>query len=414
MNEILEALQNFNSPIWTFIFQRLAWVFIVFWWAYSIYYFIKATKKPEKINIYLFESIPSVFVSIGLLGTFLGITQGLINFNVDPEHIKDSIKILIGSLRFAFLISIAGIGSSLFSSKFVKGILHRYDKIQPPSSPELIELGEINNSLKALKVTLVDNATKQKIDFEHFINEIKTSNRILGEKLDEFATYLAETNTDAIVTGLQNVIEDFNSTFKSFIASLIDKNFKELTDSVNSLNTWQKENKQQIIMLREKYEMLVSDTSKLVKSMENMVVLNDKLVGQNSRLKEILDALGKVLVEDKRFVELVKMLTDTSENLLQLSTGLTATANSVKEVASDNKQMTGTITTWFAGEEGIRASIFDLNHKLSQLEKVKLEDLKLLDTTFNSRLQSTFQSLDELLKQYITYIESRQNGKSKV
>ncbi|KOY51940.1 hypothetical protein [Polaribacter dokdonensis] len=64
-------------------------------------FFFSFTKKFP--NDCIKESIPSTFVTIGLLGTFLGIAYGLINFNTDPGAIKDSSAELLDGLKVAFV-----------------------------------------------------------------------------------------------------------------------------------------------------------------------------------------------------------------------------------------------------------------------------------------------------------------------
>jgi hypothetical protein len=55
------------------------------WTIFSIYYVFKVfrSKNLVSINPYIYDSIPSVFTTLGVLGTFLGIYFGLIEFEVD-------------------------------------------------------------------------------------------------------------------------------------------------------------------------------------------------------------------------------------------------------------------------------------------------------------------------------------------
>lgn len=57
------------------------------------------------------EFIPSLITSLGILGTFIGIVQGLYHF--DPSDIDGSIPTLLAGLKTAFYTSIAGIGGSI-------------------------------------------------------------------------------------------------------------------------------------------------------------------------------------------------------------------------------------------------------------------------------------------------------------
>ena len=66
-------------------------------------------KNKNSLNYF-----PSLLTSLGVLGTFLGITLGLINF--DPANIDNSIKDLLNGLKLAFLTSIVGMSLSCLLS----------------------------------------------------------------------------------------------------------------------------------------------------------------------------------------------------------------------------------------------------------------------------------------------------------
>ena len=68
------------------------------------------------------EQLPSIISTLGVLGTFLGITRGLIAF--DPEHIDTSIPTLLGGLKTAFFTSLAGMFGSLILNRIVS---HKFD-----------------------------------------------------------------------------------------------------------------------------------------------------------------------------------------------------------------------------------------------------------------------------------------------
>ena len=60
------------------------------------------------------KSLPALFTIIGVLGTFVGITLGLADFDVSPNKIEDSVSIPFEGLKFAFVTSIIGILSAIF------------------------------------------------------------------------------------------------------------------------------------------------------------------------------------------------------------------------------------------------------------------------------------------------------------
>ncbi len=383
----------------------VSYTLLAIWFIYSVYYVAKANRSPEKINYYLFESIPGVFVSLGLLGTFMGLTQGLLKFDTNPDLIKKSIEQLLQGLKYAFIVSLIGLSLSIIFSKIVNYFLFKYDQIQPPKSPELREMEQTNEHLLSLKNTIERTSSEQSRKFSQLVNELKLVSDSISTNLDAFAKSLANTNSGALVEALESVMYDFNETIKDFIQTLVDKNFAELTTTVKTLNQWQQQNKEQIIKLTASYHSLVDDTSTLVKNTEEIISVNDKLVGRNGRIQEVLTALGKVIVEDKRFVELIASLTNTIEKMSKLSNSIELTSHSIKDIAENNIGLTSTISDWFAKENGIKESIILLNKQLSEIRSIKQSDLSAIDKSFSERLSKTFGSLDAVLTTYVKSLE---------
>ena len=69
----------------------------------------------------LAELIPSLLTSLGILGTFVGLMEGLTSVNFsDAQGTMDSIPLLLTGMRFAFATSVAGITCSLLFNMFYR------------------------------------------------------------------------------------------------------------------------------------------------------------------------------------------------------------------------------------------------------------------------------------------------------
>ena len=65
-------------------------------------------------NATLAELIPSLLTSLGILGTFMGLSRGLSSLNfADAAQLVEGIPNLLGGMRFAFGTSVAGISCSI-------------------------------------------------------------------------------------------------------------------------------------------------------------------------------------------------------------------------------------------------------------------------------------------------------------
>lgn len=86
----------------------------------------KTKKDYNEVNKNDLDLIPSMFTTIGILGTFGGIAYGLWFFNADD--IESSIPILLTGLKTAFFASIFGIALSIFFSKRISFIRNKNEK----------------------------------------------------------------------------------------------------------------------------------------------------------------------------------------------------------------------------------------------------------------------------------------------
>ena len=81
------------------------------------------------INSKYISSASGILVGLGLLGTFLGLTLGILGFKSDSsEAIQNSIQSLLGGMGTAFLTSLIGMGCSCFFIYREKGLMHSFEK----------------------------------------------------------------------------------------------------------------------------------------------------------------------------------------------------------------------------------------------------------------------------------------------
>ena len=77
------------------------------------------------------DQLPSIISTLGVLGTFLGITRGLVSFNT--ATLDMSIPILLDGLKTAFFTSLLGMTGSLILNRIVSA---KFDKEQKSSDIE--------------------------------------------------------------------------------------------------------------------------------------------------------------------------------------------------------------------------------------------------------------------------------------
>lgn len=203
------------SSNWSEIIEVLPYFFMAVWAIFSIYYINRAFKRPNRINKYIFESIPQIFATIGILGTFIGIAYGLHSFKVND--IESSIPQLLEGLKTAFYASIIGIIALIISSKIIAIVQKGYEKII--LSDETVALNKIVDLLNEMKADINNNAIEFNNNFiltddnnnkakpANVFRDIYEESRKQSQALQSFSTSMADT----ITAGFEKLIGEQNT-----------------------------------------------------------------------------------------------------------------------------------------------------------------------------------------------------------
>jgi hypothetical protein len=392
-----------------FVCQQLPWVLLIGWLLYATLSIFLPSFTKKFTNYYIKESIPSTFVTIGLLGTFLGIAYGLINFNTDPGAIKDSIADLLDGLKVAFYTSIFGIIMSLIFKTIINVKINSGSITNPEDDKEFDYYSSMNNNLIAINQQTRE-AYNVLVDIkEDKLKNISDGTKGLQKKLDKFFEDMAEQSAGAIQKALYDVIESFNETFKMFIGELVQKNFEKLTDSINQLVTWQKDYKGDITGVKEAYEMLAKNHKAFVDNTGNWVSKLDQIAGSSSQLQHIINDFQAAFDNESRFSEVIANIGTSVNNLKDTSIAVnehTSQLNATTEALISTKEE---ISTWLHKEEGVKDMVNALSTSLVQLKEFEVSNIEDLNQEFLNRLKNTFKGLDEVMKAQLDYIERKLN-----
>ena len=176
-------------------------------------YFNEKNLLSANINLRLINSIPATLVGIGILGTFVGLTYGISNFQTgSTEEIKSSIQDLLSGMGTAFVSSIYGMLLSLVFTFFEK-----------------VQLNSLQNSIHSLCYNLDKKFKKSKED------ELTIELNRIERLLNEYFIFQDESGND-IKPG--NVFRDiFNEnrkqsvalqSFSTDLANLIEAGFEKI------------------------------------------------------------------------------------------------------------------------------------------------------------------------------------------
>ncbi|MED2971809.1 hypothetical protein P4361_05905 [Fictibacillus sp. B-59209] len=298
----------------------------------------------------LVDTIPGVLLSLGIIGTFMGIAIGVSGLDPsgDSEAIQSGIGTLLAGMRVKFISSIAGILLSViwqFSDKFafystLTSTFHdlRQDlDITFPTQEQSTVLSQ-----------MLINQEKQMEDFQIYMTEqiIPTMVSGLSDAINQSLTpHLEETQSlvkNMVDNSQQNQLEGINSMVDQFVSSLSEitgDHMKDLGAALQTTIEWQQKVHTEMSSLVQSMQDSAKEQSLMVEKttgltgqinsytekitdhhtvMENMITQLNETTDKNGKLQiDISELLDKMTNERKTFHEFF----DQHINQLQESVG---------------------------------------------------------------------------------------------
>lgn len=277
----------------------------------------------------LAELIPSLLTSLGILGTFIGLMEGLTSVNFsDAQGTMNSIPLLLTGMRFAFATSVAGITCSLLFNMFYRMSVGRacraldsfdeafYELAMPrPLSPEvqlicqkqdeeerLARIAEavgnrVASSLEMAVSRAMDPLTKS---LDTFIQgatqeQVEGVRRIVGQFVSQMNAQLSGQMTtlghtmEMVSQGQLQTQKNLQNTLNAAQAMAADAQSMQVASAqmAQALQSWAEELKnsqtkrtEEAAMLEEQNQNLRQELELLTRSLADMRIAADRLTSE--------------------------------------------------------------------------------------------------------------------------------------
>jgi ABC-type transporter Mla subunit MlaD len=407
--------------------------------------YFNQTLVQKQINVEFWKSIPGMFVGLGILGTFVGLTLGISDFNFSSsDKILVSIETLIGGIKTAFLTSLHGISLSIIfgcSEKIlfntfgnhIQGIcsllndkykLTKENKIQIAQQERnaLFQRWEssANKFRLEMQQALVDEFKIQRVEIQKHISDELKNFTIDIQKLfvvkDEDGNDILPSN---LFRDLLRESEEQSKALKSFSTDLADVIMDKLeTMSVRSILPEFEKILNSLKTLETSIKSFSSSTgqdignqlSKAVSSLENnlkaviedfreafssgaMQQLNRVIESLNESagvMEKLPDILGKMLddINQTNHEESQKRQTQTKEEF----------DNAINKFKTSIDSIIGSLSKAEQQQINREQSILDqVNESLSSSVK-QIEDMILLQETYTKEISELLSSTTNVVK----------------
>ena len=324
-------------------------------------WYINHCKKNKTLvaNRRWIEQIPSIISTLGVLGTFWGITDGLLGF--DTNDLNLSIPLLLDGLKTAFFTSLAGMIGSLILSRVVSSSFDKEDggvsdvnmatsqivkavetqaKNQTAFYASVLQTmsaiqgyaDSIESSINTLSVhaqsqsSMLTKATSQLTDIHSLTGEIATASEAMSSSNEEVAKGVQQFGE--ILHGEVLDIEDKMSATNK----LLNAKFDEFTELLKKSNT------------EALVEVMKSVTAEFQKQMNELI---SKLVQENfEQLNQSVERLNVWQQENKEMISsLTSQYRQMADNFEETSTTLTQVGTDAKMLVSDGGKLQQLITS---------------------------------------------------------------------
>lgn len=307
------------------------------------------------------DMMPGLFVSFGVLGTFIGLSLGLGGLShADVNSMKSGIFVLLGGMKAAFLTSIAGILSGFFWSFLDRIVTSRLEKqvdlhseqlamlLNPDEEELFLQRMEkmAKHQAEHLKTVLTDALEQaMKPAFEGLQAGIQSQSEIMERQLQVTLKQSADI-TDKLVDSITGGTKDAIERFDGMVMTTFDMQDRMLT----SLNDVVAKFAQTSNVHNEFLSTIQRSTNGLVETMQ----------GSATAFVETLQGSAKTM--NDQMLNVVSNLETATEDMRQVSEDMVIIASRLESVQEHVQQMQ-------AIEERLLPQLLNMNNESTNVMK---------------------------------------------
>ena len=296
-------------------------------------------------NATLAELIPNLLTSLGILGTFMGLSRGLSSLNfADSTELVEGIPVLLEGMRFAFGTSVAGISCSIvfnMLNRILQGTSYRAIDDFVTSFTQLAMSRPLDNDvqlicqnqdrnfmLQGINDTLVDRLAE---------NVSRSISRVMSPVSDSMDRF--------IVGATRNQIEGVNQIVSRFLTEMdrsMGGQFTSLSQSMNTLEQNQRRAAQATGENLSAAEGIIRNAQSLQEITSRAMDKFDTYMGQLNTVRErdenferrTADLLNDMRKESKDMASLISGLTNKVKTLPEMEGSGDAPEKTLGEIQS--------------------------------------------------------------------------------
>ena len=367
-------------------------------------------KRSDKLveNRRIIEYFPTLVSTLGVLGTFYGITVGLLDF--DTANLDASIPALLDGLKTAFFTSLAGMVGSMVLSAFIS---RKQDEKDGGVSDINQAAGIICNAVqhmselnKSTLEKLARQMQEQEMDRKAFyrsmgdmVSMIKDSQSGINETLQRLsASHQSEASAMDSLVILQRSQESMLNSVNGAVAVMAENSnhFGDVVDLLGGISTTQDGINEQVQRLK---DILDAEVDQIERSMDKTNSLLERKFDEFTELLKKSNTEALVEVMKKVTEEFQKQMNSLINKLIQENfEQLNRSVERLNQWQQENKEMIASLTQQYWE----MANNFDATS--TSLDRVKNDTQSLVSE--GGKLRKIVDALNEVIVQDERFIRT--------
>lgn len=364
----------------------------------------------------LAEAVPGLLTSLGILGTFIGLMQGLGGLDVsDAAKTMESIPQMIGGMTYAFTTSIAGIACSLLFSvlnRMAHGSATRSIDdfndafadivMQKPLETHVQMILQQEDRTALIRHISGDMATRVS---DGIVTSVERALVPVAQQMNQFIMGQTQAQLDGVNGIVESFIQQMNRSLNGQFLQLgktlssINQAQSVSYDTINTTMTAADEIMKSLQQVQGVTRQIMSRFDEYVQSMDasresNAIFLrhgNEVLSGVLAATNEQADMLENIRATQKNLQQSLRdyaqwssqvtvAVNDNTQQTLQLSSSVSREMNESAKKLSDNyaafvDTISGGFSKTLAGfEKNVSSVLGAMNEKMKEMQKLSLQE----------------------------------------
>lgn len=364
-----------------------------------------------KLNVRLMQAVPSILTSLGILGTFVGLSIAVLNFDTSSsESIRSSIETLLAGMGTAFFTSVAGMFFSLLYlwfernrynhlSNSVEALCGRINKQYHRPSGVLLDAGleKISGKIDGLQITFGDNLDKI---FDEKVTPVITeisrklenpAQTVVDRLLNEFRQLsegFADLLTEKVNNKMNDLLEQFilatdeMKTIPAAINTATDNLLKSGESTIETQKAYTKETK-------ERFDKYTEDLTKAVKGQLSEIQkqfasasgalkgipeeITHSVEAQKSVTEDFALQIAKLSTIEEIYSAAIEKITKANNDLADAKSNISALITRIEDVSKSIESASSGIIDSNEKMLGDFEALYDLNRDITSQVKDYIE-----------------------------------------